>query len=87
MIIAGGIDRELRPLNSVYMFDVHSSQYTQLEMQGNLLPRYKKNSHFILCFSVSESFMSRMMDYETPYIMSVDYSWYHRELGLLIEVI
>ncbi|XP_056015554.1 tRNA wybutosine-synthesizing protein 4-like [Ostrea edulis] len=47
VIIAGGMDQELRPLNSVYTFSIQTQQYTEIQMQGNLLPRYSHTAHVI----------------------------------------
>lgn len=41
VIISGGLDADLQPLNSVHMFDVNTSEWETLAVKGNLLKRYK----------------------------------------------
>ncbi|XP_062571126.1 tRNA wybutosine-synthesizing protein 4-like [Saccostrea cucullata] len=47
VIIAGGVDQTLQPLDSVHIFSLQTRQYTQLQIQGDLLPRYSHTAHVI----------------------------------------
>ncbi|XP_061177591.1 tRNA wybutosine-synthesizing protein 4-like [Saccostrea echinata] len=47
VIIAGGVDQTLQPLDSVHTFSIQTRQYTQLQLQGNLLSRYSHTAHVI----------------------------------------
>nr|XP_034333816.1 tRNA wybutosine-synthesizing protein 4 [Crassostrea gigas] len=47
VIIAGGMDQGLRPLDSVFMFSVHTRQHTLLQVHESLLPRYSHTAHVI----------------------------------------
>ncbi|CAC5411323.1 PPM2 [Mytilus coruscus] len=40
VIIAGGLDLQLRPVNSIYMLDVENLVWRSFDVTGELLPRY-----------------------------------------------
>ncbi|XP_060073537.1 tRNA wybutosine-synthesizing protein 4-like [Ylistrum balloti] len=47
VILSGGLDSDLQPLNSVHTFDITSCEWKTLDVKGKMLGRYSHSSHVI----------------------------------------
>ncbi|XP_064614438.1 tRNA wybutosine-synthesizing protein 4-like [Liolophura sinensis] len=52
MVIAGGVDQELLPLNSIHLLNVEEQHWVELKLTGHLKPRYSHTCHVVEDFLI-----------------------------------